>query len=224
MAEAGFAVHSYDHHGHGLSEPKDPSDRALVNHFNHLVRGIVEASWTHLLHHLCPWDIMPVYLAHLADHFRACIGDLLCTVRSLVCICHMQQPCSSPILIFLPSPLLDAAVPYTEVTQCFYMPHALCPPTASAPFRVRGMHARVQVDDSVQFARSVRARYEPGTPCIAAGQSMGGLVSAQLVLRDQSVWAGLVLCSALIDADWTLILRSVSSSFGDACLPSLHAQ
>ena len=71
------------------------------------------------------------------------------------------------------------------------------------------MHARVQVDDSEAFARSVRTRYDPDMPCIAAGQSMGGLVSAQLVLRDQSAWAGLVLCSALIDADWTLILRSV---------------
>ena len=69
------------------------------------------------------------------------------------------------------------------------------------------MRARVQVDDSEAFAHRVRARYDPGTPCIAAGQSMGGLVAAQLVLRDQSAWAGLVLCSALIDADWTLILR-----------------
>ena len=37
LAEAGIAVYGYDHHGHGLSEPKDPRDRALVHDFNNLV-------------------------------------------------------------------------------------------------------------------------------------------------------------------------------------------
>lgn len=37
LAEAGIAVYGYDHHGHGLSEPKDPRDRALVHNFNNLV-------------------------------------------------------------------------------------------------------------------------------------------------------------------------------------------
>ena len=40
LAEAGIAVYGYDHHGHGLSEPKDPRDRALVGDFNYLVRSI----------------------------------------------------------------------------------------------------------------------------------------------------------------------------------------
>ena len=38
LAEAGFAVHSYDHHGHGRSEPKERGERALIHSFDHLVR------------------------------------------------------------------------------------------------------------------------------------------------------------------------------------------
>lgn len=54
----------------------------------------------------------------------------------------------------------------------------------------------------------IRRRYSPDTPCIAAGQSMGGLIATHLVLRDQSAWAGLILCSAAIDVEWNLVLRS----------------
>ncbi len=63
------------------------------------------------------------------------------------------------------------------------------------------------MDDSQSFAREIRQRYEPTTPCIAAGQSMGGLIATHLVLRDQSAWAGLILCSAAIDVEWNLVLR-----------------
>ena len=65
----------------------------------------------------------------------------------------------------------------------------------------------VQVDDSVAFAREMRKRHAPSIPCISAGQSMGGLVATHLVLRDQDFWAGLILCSAAIDAEWNLVLR-----------------
>lgn len=65
----------------------------------------------------------------------------------------------------------------------------------------------MKVDDSEAFAKSVRQRQPPGIPCISAGQSMGGLIATHLVLRDQSAWAGLILCSAAIDVEWTFILR-----------------
>lgn len=68
------------------------------------------------------------------------------------------------------------------------------------------MHT-LQVDDAQSIAEGVRARYEAGTPCIAAGQSMGGLIATHLVLRDQAAWAGLILCSAAIDVEWNLVLR-----------------
>ncbi|CAL8470596.1 g10138 [Coccomyxa elongata] len=99
LAEAGIAVYGYDHHGHGLSEPKDTRDRALVHDFNDLV------------------------------------------------------------------------------------------------------------DDSEEFAKLMRQRHSPDMCCIAAGQSMGGLIATHLVLRDQSAWAGLILCSAAIDVEWNLVLR-----------------
>lgn len=65
----------------------------------------------------------------------------------------------------------------------------------------------MQVDDSEAYARSTRARYDPGLPCFSAGQSMGGLIAAHLVLRDQAAWAGLILCSAAIDVEWNLTMR-----------------
>lgn len=64
-----------------------------------------------------------------------------------------------------------------------------------------------QIDDSEAFARDRRSRHPPGIPCISAGQSMGGLIATHLVLRDQSAWAGLILCSAAIDVEWTFVLR-----------------
>lgn len=64
-----------------------------------------------------------------------------------------------------------------------------------------------QVDDSMAFARDRRRRHPPGVPCISAGQSMGGLIATHLVLRDQDAWAGLILCSAAIDVEWTFVLR-----------------
>ena len=38
IAKAGIAVHSYDCHGHGQSEPTEERDRALIWHFHHVVR------------------------------------------------------------------------------------------------------------------------------------------------------------------------------------------
>lgn len=37
FAEAGIAVHTYDAHGHGNSEPFAEEDRFLIWDFNHLV-------------------------------------------------------------------------------------------------------------------------------------------------------------------------------------------
>jgi len=38
ISRAGIAIHSFDAHGHGLSEPKSKAERALVWQFKHLVR------------------------------------------------------------------------------------------------------------------------------------------------------------------------------------------
>ena len=38
IAKAGIAVHSYDCHGHGRSEPLEERDRALIWHFHHVVQ------------------------------------------------------------------------------------------------------------------------------------------------------------------------------------------
>ncbi|CAK0782822.1 hypothetical protein CVIRNUC_006017 [Coccomyxa viridis] len=70
------------------------------------------------------------------------------------------------------------------------------------------------VDDSMAFAQEMRKRHASSIPCISAGQSMGGLVATHLVLRDQDSWAGLILCSAAIDAEWNLVLRLQASIGG----------
>lgn len=36
---------------------------------------------------------------------------------------------------------------------------------------------------------------------------MGGLLATHLVLRNQAAWAGLILCSAAIDIEWSLVTR-----------------
>ena len=65
------------------------------------------------------------------------------------------------------------------------------------------------MDDYAEYAREVRERFggATGTPAFAAGQSMGGLLATHLVLRDQAAWAGLILCSAAIDIEWSLVTR-----------------
>ena len=78
-------------------------------------------------------------------------------------------------------------------------------------------HLPYQVDDSVAFAREMRKRHAPSIPCISAGQSMGGLVATHLVLRGQDSWAGLILCSAAIDAEWNLVLRRAQRSAAQLC-------
>ena len=47
LAEAGIALHAYDCHGHGRSEPTEERDRALVWKFQHLVCS---------LSHYCPFN------------------------------------------------------------------------------------------------------------------------------------------------------------------------
>ena len=41
LAKAGIAVHSYDCHGHGRSEPEEERSRALIWRFHHVV-------WLHI--------------------------------------------------------------------------------------------------------------------------------------------------------------------------------
>lgn len=64
----------------------------------------------------------------------------------------------------------------------------------------------MQVQDASEFADEV-LKSQPATPVFIGGQSLGGLISASVVLRNQSVWTGMVLCSAAIDVEWNLTLR-----------------
>ena len=65
---------------------------------------------------------------------------------------------------------------------------------------------RVQVQDASEFADEV-VKGQPPLPAFIGGQSLGGLISASVALRNQSVWTGMVLCSAAIDVEWNLTLR-----------------
>jgi acylglycerol lipase len=63
------------------------------------------------------------------------------------------------------------------------------------------------VDDCIDFSKEVREQTGPSVPHFIGGQSMGGLVAALVALQNQSAWAGLILCSAAIDVEWTPMLR-----------------
>lgn len=65
----------------------------------------------------------------------------------------------------------------------------------------------VQLDDFYHHRNEVAKTYDPLPPCFSMGQSMGGLVAAQAVLKQQELWAGLILHSALVDIEWTPVLK-----------------
>ena len=44
-------------------------------------------------------------------------------------------------------------------------------------------------------------------PTFIGGHSLGGLVSAHAVLKNQGMWTGMVLHSPAIDVEWTMALR-----------------
>ena len=50
IAKAGIAVHSYDCHGHGQSEPLEERDRALIWHFYYVVRFLPSPRSWHAAH------------------------------------------------------------------------------------------------------------------------------------------------------------------------------
>lgn len=66
---------------------------------------------------------------------------------------------------------------------------------------------RVQVEDCQAFSTLVRWRHPPSLPAFIGGQSMGGLVALHVALADQSLWRGILLCSAAVDIEWTRLLR-----------------
>ncbi|KAK9805999.1 hypothetical protein WJX73_002649 [Symbiochloris irregularis] len=106
LAQAGVAVHTYDAHGHGRSEPSEEWDRHLI------------------------WDFQ-----HMADDWQA-------------------------------------------------------------------------------YAAETRQQYAAELPCFIGGHSMGSLTSILVVLRDQSLWAGLICCSATVDVEWNWFLRLQASIGG----------
>lgn len=64
------------------------------------------------------------------------------------------------------------------------------------------------VDDFVSLAESARSVSEnPKVPIFLGGHSLGGLVAATAVLRNQSAFAGLLLSSPAINVEWTPLLR-----------------
>ena len=64
-----------------------------------------------------------------------------------------------------------------------------------------------QVDDLDAFVADVIAQYPPGTPVFQGAQSMGGLMTLHSALRSQSRLRGIVLTSALVNVQYTPILR-----------------
>lgn len=70
----------------------------------------------------------------------------------------------------------------------------------------------LQVDDFQARCTAAREDLQQrcgGTPppMFIAGHSMGGLVAPLTCLKDQSRWAGLLLCSPALDVEWTPMLR-----------------
>jgi acylglycerol lipase len=68
------------------------------------------------------------------------------------------------------------------------------------------------VDDFVSLAESARSVSEippnrKSIPIFLGGHSLGGLVAAMAVLRNQSAYAGLLLSSPAINVEWTPLLR-----------------
>lgn len=47
LAKAGIAVHTYDAHSFGKSEPSDSANRALIHKFEYLVSGISSLASKH---------------------------------------------------------------------------------------------------------------------------------------------------------------------------------
>ena len=64
----------------------------------------------------------------------------------------------------------------------------------------------MQVNDWTAYTDEVRGQY-PGLPCFIGGHSMGALTSVLVVLQDQSLWQGLVCCSATVDVEWNWFLK-----------------
>ncbi len=64
----------------------------------------------------------------------------------------------------------------------------------------------LQVQDAADFANQV-LQSQPSVPAFIGGQSLGGLISSHVALRNQSPWSGMVLCSAAMNIEWTLSLR-----------------
>ena len=60
--------------------------------------------------------------------------------------------------------------------------------------------------DLLDFAKEVKAQGN-SAPIFVAGQSMGGMVSCLAALRAPEMFAGLLLCSAAIDVERTVVQR-----------------
>jgi alpha-beta hydrolase superfamily lysophospholipase len=79
---------------------------------------------------------------------------------------------------------------------------------AVAHMYVRGIFViPLQVDDLLAFSKDVKLQYSSRLPIFVGGQSMGSLVALHAVLRDQSHWDGIILGTATIHVEMSLLLR-----------------
>ena len=79
------------------------------------------------------------------------------------------------------------------------------------------------IGDFDSLAAIAREEQGTGLPMFIGGHSLGGLVAAFTCLRGQTNWSGMLLCSPLLDVEWTTVLRvqAVFSSMLAATVPNL---
>lgn len=66
--------------------------------------------------------------------------------------------------------------------------------------------AVLQVDDADKVLDVLKEQV-PGVPVFLAGNSLGSLVAMNVALRHKAAFAGLVMQSALVDVEWTTVLK-----------------
>jgi acylglycerol lipase len=80
------------------------------------------------------------------------------------------------------------------------------------------------VTDFLGLCESARTEHGGKVPMFIGGHSLGGLIAAFSCLKTQEYWSGLLLCSPLLDVEWTPVLRfqALFSSVLAATMPKLR--
>ncbi len=69
------------------------------------------------------------------------------------------------------------------------------------------INLQVMIQDFQSLCGSAAGDRGDQIPMFIAGHSLGGLVAAFTCLRSQEMWSGMLLCSPLLDVEWTPVLR-----------------